>query len=134
MRPAAAAGPRASTGGRNGREHLENEFYICKWHRELEIFYKLKPLLILEGNILDVFTWPGEQLKERVDMPLPLYLYSFLRRKGYQNIVKFNALEGFAAIGYEEGALETFAEICGAGGDTDRLDVPFAGQDRKSVV
>ena len=27
--------------------------YISKWHKELEIFSKIKPLLILEGDVLD---------------------------------------------------------------------------------
>lgn len=105
----------------------DNPTYVCKWHRELEIFYKLKPLLILEGNIMDVFTWPGERPEERMDMPLPMYLYNFLSRKGYQNIVKFDSLHGFTAIERDNGeTLLTFAGLCGAD-SIDRLDVPFAG-------
>jgi DNA polymerase III delta prime subunit len=108
----------------------DDEIYICKWHKELEIFYKLKPLLILEGNILDVFTWPGERPQDRMDMPLPLYLYTFLVQKGYRNIVKFDALEGFSAVGYTgEDSLDTFAEICGAKGGRESLNVPFAGSE-----
>ena len=104
-----------------------DQTYMCKWHRELDIFYKLKPLLIMDGNIMDVFTWPGVRPEERVDMTLPVYLYSFLRQKGYQNIVKFDSLNGFTAIEQEDReALKTFAEVCGAGGE-ESLDVPFAG-------
>lgn len=121
--------------GTSGRIMRDDGIYIYKWHKELEIFYKLKPLLILEGNILDVFTWPGERSRDRTDMPLPLYLYTFLRQRGYQNIVRFNALEGFSAIGYgEEDALETFAQICGAEGGRESLNVPFAGPEETGAM
>ena len=29
-----------------------------KWHRELEIFSRIKPLIMLEGNILDSYQFP----------------------------------------------------------------------------
>ena len=32
--------------------------FIPKWHKELEIFSKIKPLIIVEGNILDVYSYP----------------------------------------------------------------------------
>ena len=31
---------------------------ISKWHRELELFSGIKPLLILEGNVLDQYRYP----------------------------------------------------------------------------
>ena len=34
--------------------------YIPKWHRELEIFSKIKPLILLEGNVLDSYQYPEE--------------------------------------------------------------------------
>lgn len=34
--------------------------YISKWHKELEIFSKIKPLLILEGDVLDSYQYPKE--------------------------------------------------------------------------
>ena len=34
--------------------------YISKWHKELEIFSKIKPLLILEGDVLDSYQYPQE--------------------------------------------------------------------------
>ena len=42
---------------------------ISKWHRELDLFCQLKPLIVLEGNILDVYTWH----ESGVDMPLCMY-------------------------------------------------------------
>ena len=32
--------------------------YIPKWHRELDIFDKIKPMIILEGNIFDNYQYP----------------------------------------------------------------------------
>ena len=34
-----------------------NENYVPKWHRELEIFTQIKPLIILDGNILDIYQY-----------------------------------------------------------------------------
>ena len=34
--------------------------YIPKWHKELGIFSRIKPLLLLEGNILDIYQYPEE--------------------------------------------------------------------------
>lgn len=34
--------------------------YIAKWHRELGIFSRIKPLIIVEGNVLDVYQYPVE--------------------------------------------------------------------------
>ena len=34
--------------------------YLPKWHRELDIFNKIKPIIILEGNVLDSYQFPVE--------------------------------------------------------------------------
>ena len=34
------------------------EVLVPKWHRELELFSGIKPLLILEGNVLDQYRYP----------------------------------------------------------------------------
>ena len=31
--------------------------YISRWHKELSIFSKIKPLIILEGTILDSYQY-----------------------------------------------------------------------------
>ena len=38
---------------------MEGETLISKWHRELELFSGIKPLLIFEGNVLDQYRYPG---------------------------------------------------------------------------
>ena len=34
---------------------MNEEMLIPRWHRELELFSGIKPLLILEGNVLDQY-------------------------------------------------------------------------------
>ena len=34
------------------------EALISKWHRELDLFSGIKPLLIFEGNVLDQYRYP----------------------------------------------------------------------------
>ncbi len=67
------------------------ECYLPKWHRELQIFRRVKPVLILEGNVLDVYRRPatGEVCG------LGEYLQAFLRDCGYRNIVFYNNRRGF---------------------------------------
>lgn len=104
--------------------------FVCKWHRELELFYKLKPVIVLEGNIMDVFTYP----QIGIDMPLPMYLQQFFSEKGYENIVKFDGLDGFQPIsGNSDGCeMETFQRISKAP-SVDALNVLFAGEESGAI-
>lgn len=108
----------------------ERETYVGKWHKELELFSKLKSLLILEGNIFDLFTYP----ENGADMSLPMYLYFYLRENGYDNVVKFDELDGFrSVIDGDTKAMEIFADNCGADGDIHALDVVFAGPEETAA-
>ena len=82
--------------------------FISKGHKELELFYRLKPLLILEGNVLDLFSYP----KTQMNLSLPEYLECFLRDKGYEVVVQYDSIRGFGAVsGEHAGDLETFAQL-----------------------
>lgn len=98
--------------------------FVCKWHRELELFYKLKPIIILEGNIMDLFNYPDENM----NMSLDRYLDTFLRKAGYGTVVGYDSINGFAEIGYNEGNIERFARVCRAQTEINdnRLCVGFA--------
>ena len=53
--------------------------YLPKWRRELEIFMKMKSVLILEGNLLDQYRYPHDgDIPAGSVVPLPQYLHSFL--------------------------------------------------------
>jgi len=70
--------------------------YISKWHRELELFSQVKPILILDGNVLDVYSFPkdGVTVKGSI-VRLTDYLYYFLKDAGYSNIVFYDNITGF---------------------------------------
>lgn len=75
------------------------EEYIPKWHKELSIFNKIKPILILEGNILDKYQYPTENAylpKGSITRNLSEYLHFYFLNEGYQNIVFYDNLEGFS--------------------------------------
>lgn len=106
----------------------ETNYYITKWHKELALFHKLKSVVILEGNIMDIFTYP----ENGIDMSLPQYLYFFLRNQGYGNIVKFDGIDGFSSVMErdKEQVEKQFAEMVGA----ESLDVPFAGPEETAAA
>ncbi len=84
--------------------------YVSKWHKELEIFYKLKSIIILEGNIKDIFLY-GQNGYEVI---LTEYLNFFLESKGYQNIVRYDNVYGFSPFDRNERDILAFADITGA--------------------
>ncbi len=85
-----------------------NEEYTPRWRRELEIFRRVKPVLILEGNVLDVYRVPGGG--EAVG--LGECLHSLLRAWGYHNIVFYNSRRGFSNP-YDPGCALDFARLMG---------------------
>ena len=85
--------------------------YISKWHKELGIFSKIKPLIILEGNVLDSYQYPEEGSTPKGSiLRLPEYLHFYFKDMGYQNIVFYDSLRGFYNT-CEEGYLDNFAKL-----------------------
>lgn len=85
--------------------------YISKWHKELGIFSKIKPMIILEGNVLDSYQYPedGSTPKGSI-LRLPEYLHYFFKDTGYKNIVFYDSLRGFYNS-CEDGYLDSFAKM-----------------------
>lgn len=76
---------------------MDNETnYISKWHRELELFSQIKPLIILDGNVLDVYQYPldGSTPKGSI-LRLPDYLHYYYKDSGYDNIIFYDSTVGF---------------------------------------
>lgn len=89
-----------------------------KWHRELEIFSRIKPLIMLEGNILDSYQFPYEgSVPKGSILRLSDYLHYFYKDMGYGSIVFYDSRRGFynsCESGYVEGLSElTGAEVSG---------------------
>ena len=60
-----------------------SEMTLAKWHQEMDIFRKIKPCLILEGNILDSYMYPLEgSLSQGSIVRLPDYLHYYFKDIG----------------------------------------------------
>lgn len=101
--------------------------YIAKWHKELGIFSKIKPLIILEGNVLDSYQYPEEGSTPKGSiLRLPEYLHYYFKDSGYQNIVFYDSLRGFYNT-CEEGYLENFAELAEVSASHGFIKADFKG-------
>lgn len=100
---------------------------ISKWHRELELFSAIKPLLILEGNVLDQYRYPvAGSIPEDELVPLPRYLQGFFADLGYDQVVFYSNLFGFMNP-YVPRMLERFAQQCGAKVEGGMIPAEFKG-------
>lgn len=101
--------------------------YIPKWHRELELFSTVKPLIILEGNVLDHYRYPVQgSLPEDDLVPLPRYLHAFLQDGGYQQVVFYSNLVGFMNP-YDPGMVDAFARHNGCEVTQGAIPAEFKG-------
>ena len=86
---------------------------ISKWHRELELFCGLKPMLVLTGGTLDKYRYPVPgSVGEDVLAPLPRYLHGFFTDLGYDQVVFYSNLVGFMNP-YAPEAVSRFAAMTG---------------------
>lgn len=102
--------------------------YIPKWHRELGIFSKIKPLIIVEGNVLDVYQYPVEGgISKGSILRLPEYLHYYFKDMGYQTVVFFDSMQGFYNS-CEDGNIEAFANLTEAKLDGKYVRAEFGGK------
>lgn len=109
---------------------MSNGYYVTKWHKELDIFHKVKPILIMEGNVLDQYQYPSDGSISDLNG----YLVSYLMEHGYQNIVTFDSIHGFSSLLGTE-ILENFRRIsgCRAAVRNDYITVPFAAEEGETA-
>jgi len=87
------------------------EALIPKWHRELELFSAIKPLLILEGNITDQYRYPVDgSVRQDEIVPLSRYLHAYFSDQGYDQVLFYSNLLGFMSP-YDPSMLERFANL-----------------------
>ena len=102
--------------------------YIPKWHREMEIFHRVKPLLILEGNVLDVYQYPEEGSAGLGSvLRLNQYLHFFFHDCGYQDIVFYDTLNGVNNPCDPE-SVSRFARLTHSSIDKQIIKVDFRGK------
>ncbi|MDO5435991.1 MAG: AAA family ATPase [Clostridia bacterium] len=105
------------------------ETLVSKWHRELEIFSAIKPLLIFEGNVLDQYRYPVEgSLKKDEIVPLSRYLHTWFRDRGYSRVVFYSNLVGFMNP-YEPEMLRGYAALTGSEVKDGAIRAEFKGND-----
>ena len=101
--------------------------YIPKWHRELEIFTQIKPLIILDGNVLDVYQYPVEGCTTKGSIVrLPDYLYYHYKDAGYKTVVFYDSSEGFYNTNEPE-MLESFAKVVHGRVNSGAIRASFKG-------
>ncbi len=97
--------------------------YIAKWHRELGIFCRIKPLIIIEGNVLDVYRYPTDGAILR----LPEYLHFYFKNLGYQTIAFYDGMQGYYNS-CENGQIESFAELTNTRVEGNSIRSDFKGK------
>lgn len=105
-----------------------SEIVQTKWHTELDIFHKIKSVMVMEGNIMDSFQYPTDGTVAS----LPEYLSIYFQEKGYKVIVGYDTIQGFYELGgdVENGSvLDAFRELseCKAKENDGYIEVPFYG-------
>lgn len=107
--------------------------YIAKWHKELGIFCRIKPLIIVEGNVLDVYRYPVEgSVSKGSVLRLPEYLHYYFNDLGYKTIALFDSMQGFYNF-YEEGHIESFAAITNTKPDGRCIRSEFKGRNNSAT-
>ena len=107
--------------------------YIAKWHRELGIFTKIKPLILVEGNVLDVYQYPTEgSISKGSILRLPEYLHYYFTDLGYKTIVFFDSMQGFYNT-CEPCHVESFARITNTRTDGNAVRSDFKGKSNSAT-
>ncbi len=109
------------------------EDYIAKWHRELGIFTRIKPLILVEGNVLDVYQYPTEgSISKGSILRLPEYLHYYFTDLGYQTIVFFDSMQGFYNS-CEPTHVDAFAKLTNTRTDGNAVRSDFKGKSNSAT-
>ena len=103
------------------------EALIPKWHRELELFSAIKPLLILEGNITDQYRYPVDgSIRQDEIVPLSRYLHIYFSDQGYDQVVFYSNLLGFMSP-FDPSMLERYAALTDTQITSGAIQAEFKG-------
>ena len=103
------------------------EALIPKWHRELELFSGIKPLLIMEGNISDQYRYPvNGSVRQDEIIPLSRYLHAYFSDQGYDQVIFYSNLVGFVSP-YDPSMLERFAALTDTQIKSGAIQAEFKG-------
>ena len=106
---------------------------IPKWHRELELFSAIKPLLLLEGNVMDQYRYPtAGSLPQDEIVSLSRYLHTYFTDNGYDQVVFYSNLVGFVNP-YNPEMLASYAKLTGAQISNGAIQAEFKGNDANTA-
>ena len=107
--------------------------FTPRWHKELEIFMRVKPIIILEGNVMDIFQYPIDgSVTKGTFLRLTEYLHYFFRDHGYHHTVSYDHLQGFHNTS-DPNQTDRFAELVQDTAVNHLLPVPFKGRGAKAA-
>ena len=100
---------------------------ISKWHKELELFSAIKPMIILEGNVLDKYRYPvAGSIPEDELVPLPRYLHGYLTDNGYSQVTFYSNLMGFMNP-YAPSMVDQYARLANVEAENGVIPAEFKG-------
>ena len=107
--------------------------FTPRWHKELEIFMRVKPIIILEGNVMDIFQYPIEGgVAKGTFLRLTEYLHYFFLDHGYRHVVIYDHLQGFHNPS-EPTQTDRFAEMVQENAANHIVPAPFKGRGAKAA-
>ena len=101
---------------------MNETIMVSKWHKELEVYSRIKNAIILEGNIYDSFEYPDGELKGAW-LDIRHYLENFFLSAGYRDVIFYNHIDGFTAS--EEEMLDRFAKMVGMNASDGAVSAKF---------
>lgn len=109
-----------------------SDVLYTKWHKELDIFHKIKSVIIMEGNIMDLYQYPTDGSI----VNLSDYLYTYFKEKGYDLIIGYNGINGFYEPGNDMDALAEFMKLSECSGKIKDgfIRAPFYGSGETAPV
>lgn len=114
--------------GGNAVENL-----IPRWYRELELFRGVKPLLVLEGCVMDQVRVPVTgSVAEDTLLPLSAFLNAYLSDAGYEQVVFYSNLVGLMNP-YAPEMLDNFAKTNQAEVVSGAIPAEFKGNDANTA-
>lgn len=114
--------------GENAVENL-----IPRWYRELELFRGVKPLLVLEGCVMDQVRVPVTgSVAEDTLLPLSAFLNAYLSDAGYEQVVFYSNLVGLMNP-YAPEILDNFAKTNQAEVVSGAIPAEFKGNDANTA-
>ena len=114
--------------GENAVENL-----IPRWYRELELFRGVKPLLVLEGCVMDQVRVPVTgSVAEDMLLPLSAFLNAYLSDAGYEQVVFYSNLVGLMNP-YAPQMLDNFAKTNQAEVVSRAIPAEFKGNDANTA-